>query len=56
MQPFKNIIADFKLDKTDLPRIRRQLYYGGPNARQSLERFALLMFFATHSHFPLRYG
>jgi uncharacterized hydrophobic protein (TIGR00271 family) len=47
MQPFKNIIADFKLDRTDLPRIRRQLYYGGPDARQSLERFALLMFFAT---------
>lgn len=47
MRPISAIIDDFKLTKDDLPRIQGLLFYDGPDARQSLERFALLMFFAT---------
>ena len=47
MRPISAIIDDFKLTKDDLPRIQSSLFYDGPDARQSLERFALLMFFAT---------
>jgi uncharacterized hydrophobic protein (TIGR00271 family) len=47
MKPLSAIVSDFKLAKEDLPRIQKLLFYDGPNARQSLERYALLMFFAT---------
>ena len=42
-----NIVTDFKITSKDLPRIQSQLFYDGPNSRQSLERFGILMFFAT---------
>jgi uncharacterized hydrophobic protein (TIGR00271 family) len=46
-RPLRNIVADFKLGRADLRRIQEDLFFDGPNARQSLERFAILMFFAT---------
>lgn len=42
-----NILADFQLTHDDLQRIQRQLFYDGANQRKDLERFAILMFFAT---------
>lgn len=42
-----NIVNDFKVSSEDLPRIQSQLFYDGPNSRRNLERFGILMFFAT---------
>ena len=42
-----NIVADFRLTQSDLPRIHRQLFYDGEDRRRNLERFGILMFFAT---------
>ncbi len=42
-----NIIDDFKITADDLPGIRSRLFYDGPDSRRLLERFGILMFFAT---------
>ena len=47
MRLLSNIVSDFKISSEDLPRIQSQLFYDGPNSRQLLERFGILMFFAT---------
>jgi uncharacterized hydrophobic protein (TIGR00271 family) len=47
MGMLSKVIDDFKVTPQDVPRIEATLFYDGPNQRQALERFAVLMFFAT---------
>ncbi len=47
MGMLSKIIDDFKVTPQDVPGIEATLFYDGPNQRQALERFAVLMFFAT---------
>ncbi len=41
------IVTDFKVTPQDLPRIEDALFFDGPHRQRSLERFVVLMFFAT---------
>ena len=47
MGMLSRIITDFKVTAQDIPRIEGTLFFDGPRRRQQLERFAVLMFFAT---------
>lgn len=47
MNRISRIILDFKVTTQDIPRIEAALFFDGPRRRQQLERFAVLMFFAT---------
>lgn len=47
MSRLSRIFDDFKVTSEDVPRIEETLFYDGPNHRQNIERFAVLMFFAT---------
>ena len=47
MRLWSRIANDFKVTREDVPRIEDTLFYDGPSRRRSLERFVLLMFFAT---------
>jgi uncharacterized hydrophobic protein (TIGR00271 family) len=47
MGNLSRIVTDFKVTPEDAPRIENALFFDGPHRRRSLERFAVLMFFAT---------
>lgn len=47
MDYLRNIFIDFKLTHMDVPRIESQVFFDGPDRRRSLERFAVLLFFAV---------
>ncbi|MCB0021586.1 MAG: DUF389 domain-containing protein [Caldilinea sp.] len=47
MGVLSRIVADFKVTPEDLPRIEDALFFDGPHRQRSLERFTVLMFFAT---------
>lgn len=47
MGQISRIVNGFKVTPEDVPRIEDTLFYDGPNRRKKIERFAVLMFFAT---------
>ena len=47
MGMLSRIVADFKVTSQYLPRIEDALFFDGPHRQRSLERFVVLMFFAT---------
>jgi uncharacterized hydrophobic protein (TIGR00271 family) len=47
MELLRNIIQDFRITAEDVTGIEEQLFFDGPNRRLDIERFGMLMFFAT---------